>query len=301
MTSTTTTTIRPIDQLGMQSGQAKLDRQSLLNSRQMATFVSDGFLRFDEMVPRDLCEEFIAELDAGIYPNYAMPCKQPWGIPFADVWPNSLAAGRIFALPAVRAIIESLVGPNCRFDHYGIHKIDGHTEDVQLLHQDAEIDPRSLAFDIQISLFPHDVPKEMGGTLFVPGSHFRRVHLSEIGRYQNIVGQVQTVCPAGTLVVWHHNLWHGGRSNHTARPRYMFKLRLNPMVRQQRLWNTDDLDHPEINHILCRVKPWHGARDRVEHINRMQLWRFLTGDAISDESFYLKRVENEPTSTYVPK
>ena len=37
----------PIGRNGLQSEPAAVDRASLLNSRQMANFVSDGFLRFD--------------------------------------------------------------------------------------------------------------------------------------------------------------------------------------------------------------------------------------------------------------
>ena len=76
--------------------------------------------------------------------------------------------------------------------------------------------------------FPEDTPLESGGTLLCRGTQFRRVHEAEIKRYQNIIGQVQAVCEAGTMFFWHTNIWHSARSNFTDRDRYMFKLRLNP-------------------------------------------------------------------------
>lgn len=63
----------------------------------------------------------------------------------------------------------------------------------------------------------------MGKTLIVPGSQFHRVHEMEIGVYQNIVGMEQVSCNAGTVIVWHTNLWHSGRRNDSEKERYMFK------------------------------------------------------------------------------
>jgi hypothetical protein len=134
----------------------------------------------------------------------------------------------------------------------------------------------------------------MGGTMFLPGSHLRRVHETFIGRYQNFVGQVPMACAAGTLVVGHHGIWHCAQPNHTDRMRYMFKLRLNPTVRQMRLWNTEDLDSPEISGILFRNHHWYGSEDRLEYAQRIKFWRFLTGNERFDANYWLTRIENTP-------
>ena len=97
---------------------------------------------------------------------------------FRDIWPEPSAAGAACRLPAVRGIIESLAGPDCR--------------------------------------------------------------------YQHIVGQVQTVCEAGTLIVWHHNTWHRAQPNRSDRERVMFKVRLDPMVEQVRLWRADDVQERDL-------------------------------------------------------
>ena len=278
---------------------ATLDRRHLLTTTQMAEFVSEGFLRFDAMVEPELCAALMDELGAGLYRPY-----ETEGADWDAVWPEPLAAGRIFRLPQVRGVIESLVGPHPRYDHHAPHLRTGPDNGHQGLHQDAEFDPRPSGFDIQVSLFPHDIGPEHGGTLFVPGSHFRRVHESEIGRYQNVVGQQQTVCKAGTLVFWHADLWHAGRANRTATKRYMFKLRLNPMVRQYRLWNTDDLHDDavrgSVGKILSRTQPWHGQQARIEKMNRARLWRELTGDPEFDLNMYWRRTGNRPQDQYTP-
>jgi hypothetical protein len=151
----------------------------------------------------------------------------------------------------------------------------------------------------------------MGGTLVVPGSHFRRINEMDIARYQNFLGQVQMVCKAGTILVLHHGIWHCGRQNKTNMKRYMFKVRLNPRVRQLRLWNTDDLTTDTNKHkaiftqdtnrvedvqtILGRFEPWfEDASGRLEIVNRIKLWRFLTGDDSFDVHYWLTRLENKP-------
>ncbi len=75
----------------------------------------------------------------------------------------------------------------------------------------------------------------------MPGSHLRRVRSSGLDRYQHIVGEQQFSGPAGTVVVFHHGLWHAGQPNPGDGDRWMHKVRLNPTVPQVRLWNTDDL------------------------------------------------------------
>ena len=83
-------------------------------------------------------------------------------------------------------------------------------------------------FDIQLFYFAHDTPREMGGTMFLPGSHYRRISESDIARYQNFLGQMPMVCKAGTVAVAHHGIWHCAQPNLTGRKRYMFKLRAQP-------------------------------------------------------------------------
>jgi hypothetical protein len=123
-------------------------------------------------------------------------------------------------------------------------------------------------------------------------------------------GQQHVVCPAGTLLVLHHGIWHGGGVNRSERLRYMFKIRLNPTVRQCRLWNTDDLPAPhqrpiflikeapdpdDVRTILMTPEPWFEAdTGRLEFINRIRLWRYLTGDDRYDVDYWLTRIENEP-------
>ena len=270
------------------------EKSDLLTTKQMAEFVANGYLILNEIVPKDLCTDCLAEIESGMHSAYLEVCQ-----PFDNVWPDC-AIGKAFRVPKVRGMIHSLLGPNPRYDHHWPHKTPGNTFKGSDMHQDAEYDRRDVHFDIQISFFPQEIPPEMGGTLFVPGSHFRRVYESQVIRYQNVVGQWQAVCPAGTMVVWHHNVWHSARSNKTDRDRYMFKLRLNPTVKQTLHWNLDDLSDPEVYKILSRNQPWHGQEGRLEQFNRAKLWRYLTDNPRFDLDLWWTRIENEPQTIYQP-
>lgn len=263
------------------------DAKRLLTTKEMAQFVANGYLRFDELVPRELNERAVKDFEKGIVRGWKA------GTPLSEVWNPDLAVYDVFRLPRVVGIIESLVGPNPLYDHHAIHIVGPHHDQGQFWHADAIIDLR-LHFDIQFFYFAHDTPREMGGTMILPGSHYRRISESDIARYHNFRGQLPMVCKAGTLVVVHHGMWHCAQPNHTDRTRYMFKLRLNPTVRQRLLWDTSDMNDPEVLKNLTANQPWTGNEGRIEQVNRIRFWRFLTGDDSFDLSYWLGRLENMP-------
>lgn len=266
-----------------------LDKKYLLNSVQMANFVTDGMLRFDELVPDEINREAMRDLDERrINMHY-----ERQGQPLVNMWRESPGIGAVLRLPQVQGIVRSLVGPDALYDHHAAHKVGPRHAEGQVWHADAIIDTR-LHFDIQLFYYPHDTPREMGGTMFLPGSHLRRIHETDIGRYQNFLGQLPVVCKAGTLLVGHHGIWHCAQPNHTDQMRYMFKIRINPTVRQLLLWNTEDIDSPEIENILFRNHRWYGNDDRLEYANRIKFWRFLIGDEKYDARYWLTRIENMP-------
>ena len=96
------------------------------------------------------------------------------------------------------AVIESLLGPDPIYDHHYAHVIAPRNEWSQPWHADAILDPRRAAFDIQLCFFFHDTPREMGGTMYLPGSHLRRVNEFAIARYQNFTAQPIPVAAPGS-------------------------------------------------------------------------------------------------------
>jgi hypothetical protein len=262
--------------------------EHLLTSVQMAHFVAHGSLRMDGIVPEEMNAQAPAVLRAGV------PAV-PYGTPLAEAYPRGSFTRSLVELPEVAGALHSLVGPDPLVDHHAVHIREPYEGSAQPLHADAIIDARTDAFDVQLMYYPHDVTLDMGGTLSIPGSHLRRTNETDTGRYQNLRGQTRLVCPAGTIVLLHHGIWHGGRRNDSGTTRYMFKIRFNPTVRQVRLWNTADLDDPAVAAELSTEFPWYEtATARLELYNRVRLWQVLTADDTVDPDYWVTRVTNRP-------
>ena len=267
----------------------------LLSSIEMARFATDGYLRFDELVDPELSAAMLeAMLDPEFPPTLGPDPARGSGRRLDEAlrdWPAVCEPIRTFAaLPAVRGIIESLVGPDPIFDHHAVHITAKGVRAADEWHADL-VASRRKQFDIELLFFPADTPREMGGTMILPGSHFRQVTGAAIGRYQNFQGQIATVCKAGTLIAMHHALWHCAQPNTTDRTRYMFKLVVNPSQLQHRLWDTTDIDDPGVNEILRTTNHrWYGEDIMLELVHRAELWKYLRGND-RDTTYLLRRLD----------
>ncbi len=248
---------------------AKVATEHLLTSQLMAQFVRDGYLVFEEFVPKEKNDAIHADQKAG-----------------QGYWDKSEAIRALFEWEPVKGILQSLVGESPVYDHSALHIVPPKHYEAQIWHADSIIDARPYAFDIQAMYFSHDCPKEMGPTLILPGSHLRRTSHLSISRYKNIVGQKQFICKAGTIAFLHQGLWHCAQPNHTDTTRYMFKLRLRPGEEQRGLFNRAGYDSPEVKRTVAAfTHKWYGEQDRAENILRSKLWRYVCGDDSMDTSF----------------
>jgi hypothetical protein len=117
------------------------------------------------------------------------------------------------------------------------------------------------------------------------------------------------VCEAGTLLFLHHGVWHGGGVNLSEDTRYMFKIRMHTSGRQTRQWDLSDLPNhnaqrpifflksaPErgtVETILTTPEPWFEQdTSRLEYVNRIKLWRYLSEDPTYDADYWLTRLEH---------
>ena len=309
-----------------------MSEPALLTSAQVASFVARGFLRFEAAVPADINAQFLAEAGQVAEPASGAKLGRvlgetlaasdlpevPAGTPLAEAYPSGSALGRLLDLPLVRGVIRSLLGEAPVFDHHFLHvtlpprfhEAAEHENVSQHTHQDSTIDPRQQAFDVQMMYYPHAVTRPMGGTRFIPGTHLRKVSEVAVGRYQNIVGQQHVVCEAGTLLFLHHGVWHGGGVNLSDDARYMFKIRMHASGSQVRGWNLEDLPKRNaqrpiffvksapakgtVETILTTPEPWFEQdTGRLEYINRIKLWRYLTDDPSYDADYWLTRLEHQ--------
>jgi hypothetical protein len=280
----------------------------LLSTTDVATFAARGFLALPGIVPDELNRAATAELGQimATWGSADRPFAPSSGQRLADIYPEPSAIGAILRHPPVAGALRSLLGADPVFDHDFVHHKPAGDPFGQYLHQDAMVDP-TVAFDVQLFYFPHEVEPGAGGTGFVPGTHLRRVHETDVGRYVHMAGEQQWAGPAGSVLLFHQGLWHRGMPNPSGADRLMYKIRLNPTAPQVRHWDTSDLDELQAgpdDHIFARFRfdsvagilrhrePWMGEADhRLELANRAALWRYLSGDDRFDVDWYLTRSE----------
>ncbi len=288
-----------------------------LTTREMAQFVADGYLRFDALIPDEINSSIIAELGPiehnkilrilGAPADAGGPPQPQTLTRLSESYDADTALGQLLALPQVQGIIESLVGPDPLFDHDFVHRLQAQSTYQQHLHVDAVIDGTDPSFDIQLFYYPEAVAPGAGGTRFVPGTHLRRTRAEGVSRYQHILGEQQYSGEAGTLMVFHHGLWHAGQANPSEVDRWMYKIRLNPRESQVKRWNMDDFEalhndasdhtfadmrHDSVAQILRTMQPWQkGHEARYEQMQRASLWRYLSDDPNFDVDYYHTRIE----------
>ena len=77
----------------------------------------------------------------------------------------------------------------------------------------------------------------------------------------------------------------------------MYKLRLNPSQPQVRLFDTSDLDDPEIGKILSTNHGWEANEMRYELMQRIKQWRFVSDQPDYDVGErFLRRIEYNPAT-----
>jgi hypothetical protein len=281
---------------------------TLLDTEQMANFVARGFLAFRGLVDDDLNVAAMAELDQilATWGSDDRPFAPSSGERFDVIYPEPSAIGAVLRHPVVAGAVHSLVGLDAVFDHDFVHLRPPGDLSQQKLHADAIIDP-NLAFDIQIFYFPHEIAEGGGGTGFVPGTHLRRVNETDVARYHHVAGERQWTGPAGSVVIFHHGMWHRGMPNPGSSRRLMYKVRLNPTAPQVRLWDLagfDERQNDASDHVFAKFRAdsvaaalrhreqWLGeSAYRLELVRRAELWRYLSGDSAFDVDWYQTRQE----------
>ncbi|MCB1688674.1 MAG: phytanoyl-CoA dioxygenase family protein [Halioglobus sp.] len=288
-----------------------------LTTQEMARFVADGFLRFDALIPDEINQAIIEELRpleenkinqiVGLPAEAGGPPRPASLTPLSQCYPAPSVIGAMLNLPEVQGIIESLVGPDPLFDHDFVHRLPAGSTYQQHLHVDAVVDSADPTFDIQLFYFPQDVAAGAGGTRFVPATHLRRTRAEGVSRFQHLLGEQQYSGTAGTLMVFHHGLWHAGQPNPSDVDRWMYKIRLNPRVSQVKRWDMEDFEqihndasdhtfalmrHDSVAQVFRTMQPWQkGHESRYEQMQRARLWRYLSDDPRFDVDYYHTRIE----------
>ncbi|HTD49291.1 MAG TPA: phytanoyl-CoA dioxygenase family protein [Acidimicrobiia bacterium] len=130
---------------------------------------------------------------------------------------NLLAFGRQFPQVPVHAnvlpIVEGVLDPGCLISSLSSISI-GPGETAQPIHADDQLIPIPKPHPPTVcnSMWAlTDFTRANGATRLVPGSHLRD-HSPDYGAdYDSIAAEM----PAGSVLIWHGSLWHGGGANCT--------------------------------------------------------------------------------------
>lgn len=135
---------------------------------------------------------------------------------------NLLAHGRRFESipvhPEVLPVVEGVLDRGCLISSLSSIAI-GPGERAQPIHADDQVMPLArphVATVCNTMWALTDFTEANGATRLVPGSHLWD-HAPDYGAtYDSVAAEM----PAGSVLIWHGSLWHGGGANTTDRRRY---------------------------------------------------------------------------------
>ena len=134
---------------------------------------------------------------------------------------NLLVHGKLFEQvpvhPAVLPVVERVLDPGCLVSSLSSIAIDP-GERAQPIHADDQLIPITkphVAIICNTMWALTDFTEENGATRIVPGSHLRDHSPTYLQPYDSIAAAM----PAGSVLVWHGSLWHGGGANRSDRRR----------------------------------------------------------------------------------
>ena len=192
-----------------------LDRETLATHR--ARIERDGFTIPERVIAPDLVEALSEDLIRLERLYDVKPSDNDFeGAKTVRIY-NLLALGKLYEAvpvhPNVLPVVEAVLDPGCLVSSLSSIAI-GPGETAQPIHADDQLIPLTK---------PHvptvcntmwaltDFTEANGATRVVPGSHVRD-HSPEYGApYDSVAAEM----PAGSVLVWHGSLWHGGGANTT--------------------------------------------------------------------------------------
>lgn len=116
--------------------------------------------------------------------------------------------------PAILPYIETLMGPNLILASLNARVVRP-GEGAQTLHSDVPLQMHRYGEDPPLMMNTvwalSDLSPDNGGTRLVPGSH--QSHLIEPPVGLSLPHEMQPIVPAGSVVIFHGQTWHGGGAN----------------------------------------------------------------------------------------
>jgi ectoine hydroxylase-related dioxygenase (phytanoyl-CoA dioxygenase family) len=181
----------------------------------------DGYTVLENVIEPELRCALLAELERLERDYEILPSKNSFeGHHTVRIY-NLLVHGKLFEQVPVHAnvlpVVERVLDPGCLVSSLSSISIDP-DERAQPIHADDQLIPIPK---------PHvptvcntmwaltEFTEENGATRLIPGSHLRDHSPVYLQGYDSIAAEMS----AGSVLVWHGSLWHGGGANRSTRRR----------------------------------------------------------------------------------
>ena len=187
----------------------------------LATIAEQGYTVLRDVIPPDLVAALLDDLDRLHAELGTRPAANDFeGTSTLRVY-NLLAHGPLWQQvpvhPAVLPVVEGVLDPGCLVSSLSSIAI-GPGETEQPIHADDQIIPlpKPHVPTVCNSMWAlTDFTEANGATRIIPGSHLAEQSPRFGAPYDSIPAEME----AGSVLVWHGSLWHGGGANTTAERR----------------------------------------------------------------------------------
>jgi ectoine hydroxylase-related dioxygenase (phytanoyl-CoA dioxygenase family) len=181
----------------------------------------DGYTILEHVIEPELRCALLAELDRLERDFDIVPSKNSFeGHHTVRIY-NLLVHGKVFEQvpvhPHVLPLVERVLDPGCLVSSLSSISIDP-GERAQPIHADDQLLPipkPHVATVCNTMWALTDFTEENGATRIIPGSHLRDHSPVYLEHYDSVAAEM----PAGSVLVWHGSLWHGGGANRSDRRR----------------------------------------------------------------------------------
>jgi ectoine hydroxylase-related dioxygenase (phytanoyl-CoA dioxygenase family) len=186
-----------------------------------ARVAADGYTIIEDAIAPDLLAGLQAELDRLEEELQVRPADNDFEGRHTRRVYNLLARGEIWAKvpvhPAVLPVVERVLDSGCLVSSLSSISI-GPGETAQPIHADDQLMPlaKPHAPTVCNTMWAlTDFTEANGATRIIPGSHLADTSPDYGAPYDSIPAEM----PAGSVLVWHGSLWHGGGANATSERR----------------------------------------------------------------------------------
>ncbi|NKB65929.1 MAG: hypothetical protein GKR89_02600 [Candidatus Latescibacteria bacterium] len=233
--------------------------QYLLSDAAMQQFITQGYVQVQAALPAQFHTSVCRQLDQLL---------EQEGNPGNNIAPRIPALAQVFAHPAVRGALSSLLGPGYLMHPHRYCHLNTPGSQGQTWHKDDYVFDQNIRYHrcrwVMAFYYPQEVTPDMGPTGVIPGHQWYN-HISNPEPGQSSENELGLCGPAGTVSIVNFDSWHRATANHSDNKRYMLKYQFTRM---------GEPEAPTWNNRLSQWQPLDG--DAQPHLSR-HVWDWLCG------------------------